>query len=168
MIVSTSRSALVTAKAYEGLAHSVSFWMWTTIALLGYRCWTKRSKCSARFQHIKTLCKSLDTFVPKAVVCCCRRAKQAGMGRFLMHQAAFTTVSFDTKYNLHRKPFAPNKFYTGNLLRSFALFFPNVPLFAILFHLSLQLFLLPYWVLGSSLPYPNGFTLKLRSGSMIL
>ena len=98
------------------------------------------------------LCKSLDTFVPKAVVCCCRSAKQAGMGRFLMHQAAFTTVSFDTKYNLHRKPFAPNKFYTGNLLRSFALFFPNVPLFAILFHLSLQLFLLPYWVLGSSLP----------------
>lgn len=174
MIVSTSRSALVTAKAYEGLAHSVSFWMWTTIALLGYRCWTKRSKCSARFQHIKTGCIShcASLWTPSSL-------KQSFVVAEVQSRQAWEDF-LCTKQLLQQYPLTPNTIYTGSLLHPTnstpETFCAHLPCFFPTYHFSL---FCSIWACSSSCfrtgslgqvfhCYPNGFTLKLRSGSMIL
>ena len=170
MIVSTSRSALVTAKACEGLAHTVSFWMWTTISFLGYRCWTKRSKCSARFQHIKTGCMSH----------CASLWKPSSLKPSFVGAEVQRTKGYCTKQLLRQKPLTPNAIYTGSLLHATnstpETFCANLPCFFPTYHFSL---FCSIWACSSScfrtgslgLVFhcdPNGFTLKLRSGSMIL
>lgn len=118
-------------------------------AFFGYRCWTKRSKCSARFQQIKTGCMShcaspwtSSSLKQSFVVAEVQRTK-AYCTRYLLHQIPFlctkqlfrqkhqmqfTPEAFCTQQILHRKPFAL-KTFALNGMSKFALFFLNVPLF---------------------------------------